>query len=241
MGHRAHHDQQPDHQLRSEPAVGPPGRVFAAAPARIARSMRRGTSTSSRSETRRAPSSVPRGGRADGRGGQAGVLDVQGGARPTSTSSSDRWSWRRSSRAQNRIRVDAGQIAAARSRAGGGRSGAAAREPDHARTTAAEDAEDRLRRLIMDPADASFWRVRLDPVEEPTAPGALPDVDAAVAKALERALRPRARRPRAGERAHRRGVPRQPAAARRAARDVVSRQRARRHAVPARRRISRHR
>ena len=29
--------------------------------------------------------------------------------------------------------------------------------------TAAGDAEDRLRRLIMDPADASFWRVRLEP------------------------------------------------------------------------------
>jgi outer membrane protein TolC len=52
-------------------------------------------------------------------------------------------------------------------------------------TTAAEDAEDRLRRLIMDPSDASFWRVRLDPIQDPSARGALPDVDAAVARALD--------------------------------------------------------
>jgi outer membrane protein len=52
-------------------------------------------------------------------------------------------------------------------------------------TTAAEDAEDRLRRLIMDPADASFWRVRLDPIEQPSAQGQLPDVDAAIARALD--------------------------------------------------------
>jgi outer membrane protein TolC len=47
------------------------------------------------------------------------------------------------------------------------------------------DAEDALRRLIVDPADASFWQVRLDTVTEPTAVGAAPDVDAAVAKALD--------------------------------------------------------
>ena len=52
-------------------------------------------------------------------------------------------------------------------------------------TTGAEDAEDRLRRLIMDPADGSFWRVHLDPIEEPSAQGQLPDVDAAVARALD--------------------------------------------------------
>jgi len=50
--------------------------------------------------------------------------------------------------------------------------------------TAAADAEDRLRRLIMDPADTSFWRTRVDPIEEPAGRGPLPDVDAAVAKAL---------------------------------------------------------
>lgn len=51
-------------------------------------------------------------------------------------------------------------------------------------TSAAGDAEDRLRRLIADPADASFWRTRLDPVDEPTG-GPLPDVDEALAKALD--------------------------------------------------------
>ena len=50
--------------------------------------------------------------------------------------------------------------------------------------TAAADAEDALRRLIVDPDDVAFWRVQIDPIEEPTAVGALPDVDAAVAKAL---------------------------------------------------------
>ena len=48
----------------------------------------------------------------------------------------------------------------------------------------ADDAEDVLRRLIIDPADVSFWRVRLEPVEELTAVGALPDIDAAVEAAL---------------------------------------------------------
>ena len=36
----------------------------------------------------------------------------------------------------------------------------------------------------MNPADASFWRMRLDPIEEPTGRDAVPDVDAAVANAL---------------------------------------------------------
>lgn len=51
--------------------------------------------------------------------------------------------------------------------------------------TAARDAEDRLRRLIMDPTDTAFWRMRLNPVEEPTSAAAPPDVDAAVARALD--------------------------------------------------------
>jgi outer membrane protein TolC len=50
--------------------------------------------------------------------------------------------------------------------------------------SAADDAEDALRRLIVDPDDVSFWRVRIEPVEQPTAVGAVPDVDAAVARAL---------------------------------------------------------
>ena len=50
--------------------------------------------------------------------------------------------------------------------------------------TLAEDAEDALRRLIIDPADLSFWQARLQPVEEPTRLADLPDVNAAVDKAL---------------------------------------------------------
>jgi len=51
--------------------------------------------------------------------------------------------------------------------------------------TAADDAEDALRRLIVDAQDVSFWRQRIEPVEEPSVIGALPDIDAAVAKALD--------------------------------------------------------
>jgi outer membrane protein len=84
---------------------------------------------------------------------------------------------------QNKIRVDAGQIppldlvqAEAE---------VAQRRENLIRANATVgDAEDALRRLIMSPTDESFWRVRLDPIEEPTARGALPDVDAAVANAL---------------------------------------------------------
>ena len=84
---------------------------------------------------------------------------------------------------QNKVRVDAGQIppldlVQAEAEV------AQRRENLIRANTTAEDAEDRLRRLIMDPADASFWRMRLDPVEEPTGRGPLPDVDAAVANAL---------------------------------------------------------
>ena len=37
----------------------------------------------------------------------------------------------------------------------------------------------------MDPADASLWQTRIDPIEEPPDRGSLPDVEAAVATALE--------------------------------------------------------
>lgn len=50
---------------------------------------------------------------------------------------------------------------------------------------AAGDAEDALRRLIVNAQDVSFWQLRLEPVEEPSAIGALPDIDAAVARALD--------------------------------------------------------
>jgi len=85
---------------------------------------------------------------------------------------------------QNRIRVDAGQIppldlVQAEAEV------AQRRENLIQAGATAEDAEDHLRRLIMDPTDVSFWRVRLDPIDEPPDPSSLPDVDAAVAKALD--------------------------------------------------------
>jgi outer membrane protein TolC len=84
---------------------------------------------------------------------------------------------------QNKVRVDAGQsppidLVQAEAEV------AQRRENLIDATATAGDAEDALRRLIMQPADASFWNVRLDPIDEPSAPGALPDVDAAVARAL---------------------------------------------------------
>ncbi len=86
---------------------------------------------------------------------------------------------------QNKVRVDAGQIppldlVQAEAEV------AQRRENLIRAHTAAADAEDRLRRLIIDPADASFWRTSVDPVEEPTGRVPLPDVDAAVAAALNR-------------------------------------------------------
>jgi outer membrane protein TolC len=84
---------------------------------------------------------------------------------------------------QNKLRVDAGQIppidlVQAEAEA------AQRRETLIRARTVADDAEDHLRRLIMDPADASFWRTRVDPIEEPPGRGPLPDVDAAIANAL---------------------------------------------------------
>ena len=84
---------------------------------------------------------------------------------------------------QNKVRVDAGQtppldLVQAEAEV------AQRRENLIRANTTAEDAEDGLRRLIMDPADTSFWRMRIAPIEEPTGRASLPDVDAAVAKAL---------------------------------------------------------
>jgi outer membrane protein len=84
---------------------------------------------------------------------------------------------------QNKVRVDAGQtppLDLVQSEA----EVAQRRENLIRANTTAEDAADSLRRLIMDPADVSFWQTRIDPVEEPTGRAPVPDVDAAVAKAL---------------------------------------------------------
>jgi outer membrane protein len=88
---------------------------------------------------------------------------------------------------QNRIRADAGQIppvdlVQAQVEV------AQRRENLIQARTLAEDAEDRLRRLIMDPTDAAFWSVRLDPTDEPPAPNAFPDAEAAVRNALDERL-----------------------------------------------------
>jgi outer membrane protein len=85
---------------------------------------------------------------------------------------------------QNTIRVDAGQIPPLDLVQAEAEVAQRRENVIQARTTA-EDAEDQLRRLIMDPADASFWSVALEPVEEPAPLGSLPDVEAAVAKALD--------------------------------------------------------
>lgn len=84
---------------------------------------------------------------------------------------------------QNKVRVEAGQnppLDSVQAEAE-----VAQRRESLIRATAlAQDAEDGLRRLIIDPADVSFWAMRLAPVDEPSQPGAAPDIDAAVAKAL---------------------------------------------------------
>ena len=84
---------------------------------------------------------------------------------------------------ENKIKVDAGHIppldlVQAEAEVAGRRENLI-----RARTLAG-DAEDALRRLIIDPADVSFWQARLQPVEEPTRLADLPDVNAAVEKAL---------------------------------------------------------
>src|SRR5262249_8316805 len=85
---------------------------------------------------------------------------------------------------QNRIRSDAGQIPPLDLVQAEVEIAQRRENLMQARTTA-EDAEDRLRKLIMDPADLSFWALRLEPTDEPPDLSLLPDVDAAVAKALE--------------------------------------------------------
>src|SRR5215831_4794644 len=85
---------------------------------------------------------------------------------------------------QNKIRTDAGQIPPLDLVQAQVEVAQRRENLIQARTTA-EDAEDRLRKLIMDPADLSFWALRLEPVDEPPDLMMLPDVDAAVRKALD--------------------------------------------------------
>jgi len=84
---------------------------------------------------------------------------------------------------ENRVRVKAGQLASldvvqAEAEV------AQRREGLIRARTGAEDAEDALRRLIIDPGDPSLWSVRLDPADDPSPVGPPPDVDQAVATAL---------------------------------------------------------
>jgi outer membrane protein TolC len=84
---------------------------------------------------------------------------------------------------QNKVRVDAGQNPPLDSVQADAE--VAQRREGLIRATAlAQDAEDALRRLIIDPADMPFWTVRLEPMDDPPQPGAAPDIDGAVAKAL---------------------------------------------------------
>jgi outer membrane protein TolC len=48
----------------------------------------------------------------------------------------------------------------------------------------ARQAEDQLRTLVVDPKRTDFWSVRLDPAERVPTVGSLPDIDAAVRRAL---------------------------------------------------------
>ena len=85
---------------------------------------------------------------------------------------------------QNRIRVEAGQLppldlVQAEAEVAQRREGLIQAK------AIADDAEDHLRRLIMEPGDATFWKARLDPVDEPPDPVGNPDVDGAVANALQ--------------------------------------------------------
>lgn len=84
---------------------------------------------------------------------------------------------------ENKIRVDAGEIPPldliqAEAEV------AQRRENLIRAQTDADDAEDSLRRLIVKAADTQFWKVHLDAVDQPPVIGALPDVDAAVERAL---------------------------------------------------------
>ena len=163
----ADHDQQSAHQLRSEPAVGHSGRVLAAA-AQGPQDRRGAPAVHHReAEPGELGAALPRVGRPDGGGRQAGVLDAEGDdrqrQRPAAIAGA-RAGARAPEQDPRRCRADP----AARSGAGRGRGGAAAREPDSRATPRRRTPRIALRRLIMDPADAvRSGGCGIDPVEEP--------------------------------------------------------------------------
>ena len=184
MGHLADDDEQSDQQLRSEPAVGLPARVLAAA-AEGSQDRRRAAAVHHREAKPgelRAP--LPRVGRADGRGGQAGVLDAEGddGERHRAAAvARARAGARAPEQDSRRCRPDP----AARSRAGGGRGRAAAREPDSRqhdgrRTRRIACAGSSWIRPTRRSGGCASIRSRSRSAALP-----LPDVDAAVANALD--------------------------------------------------------
>ena len=85
---------------------------------------------------------------------------------------------------ENKVRVDAGQIppidlVQAEAEV------AQRRENLIRAQAAAGDAEDALRRLIVNPNDVGFWQVRIEAVDGLSPVNELPDVDGAVARALD--------------------------------------------------------
>jgi len=240
VGHGTDHHEQSIHQLRIR-RCSRASRIAFSQPLLKDRKIDAARQhSSSRSETRTAPSFVPGIRRSDRGVRQGGVLDAQGHGRE-----------RHRSAALARARPGAGPAEQDPRRCRSdspldlvqAEAEVAPRRENLIRAnTTTEDAEDRLRRAHHEtpPTPRSGGRASIR-LRRPTGRDSVPDVDAAVASALNERIRPRARRPRSGECEDERGVPHQSEAAGRARRDVVSRQRPRRHAVPPHRRVSRHR
>ena len=94
--------------------------------------------------------------------------------------------------------------------------------------------------LIFDTTEREHWNVQIEPIDSPPVATPAVDVDAAVTRALARPRRSRARAQGDRERADRRQVRRQSAAAGRPAERQLSGERPRRHGGAARRRLPRH-
>ena len=182
VGSGTNDDQQPAHQLRPKPAVGLSVRIFAAASERPGDRRR----TTSYTIAKRNQES------SDLRFREAVVQTVAAvkqtywtlkAALANVTVQQRSLELAEELARENKVRVDAGQnppldLVQAEAEV------AQRRENLIRARTVAEDAEDALRRLIMNPADTTFWQLHIDPVEQPTRPGQLPDVDAALAKTL---------------------------------------------------------